>query len=356
MTQVNCGAVTGKYFLPLTLQIVMLLCFLYSPAIHALVSEEEIQSVVRAPNTVEIAIKIDQIVGIDQREENYKVVATLLLRYRDQTLAYDVNASDPPFRLFNSDGFLKFAQEKGAHWPYMVLDNQQGRKDASTQLITVRPDGGVRYIERFTATFQAPNFDFSSFPFDEQEFHIDVTSVLPVGMYVLEEMPGLSGLGDNLGEEAWAFSDVSTQVSRVTGVTGLKSSRFSLVFSAQRHLTYYVARIFIPLFIILLVSWFTFLLRDFLKRVDVGITTLLLFIAFNFAVSNDLPRLGYVTAMDAFMTGTFMITGAVLLVNVVFRRLQTSGHEQLVLRLDRYAIMGYWPAYVVGMSVAFLWL
>ena len=64
----------------------------------------------------------------------------------------------------------------------MVLDNQQGRRESSTQLIAVNPDGGVRYIERFTATFQTPNFDFRSFPFDKQEFHINVTSVLPMSM------------------------------------------------------------------------------------------------------------------------------------------------------------------------------
>ena len=85
---------------------------------------------------------------------------------------------------------------------------------------------------------------------------------------------------------------------------------------------------------------------------DAGITTLLLFIAYSFAVSSDLPRLGYLTAMDAFMTGTFTITGTVLLVNVIFRRLQTSGREKLVACLDRYAIIGYWPAYFRSMLVA----
>ena len=56
------------------------------------------------------------------------------------------------------------------------------------------------------------------------------------------------------------------------------------------------------------------------------------------------------------MTGTFTITGAVLLVNVVFRRLQTRGREKLVERLDQYVTIGYWPAYIMGMSVALLWL
>lgn len=185
---------------------------------------------------------------------------------------------------------------------------------------------------------------------------MDVTSVFPVDFFELEALPGFGGMGETLGEEEWVVSDVSTMISSVTRDGGLESDRFSLTFRAHRHLTYYVARIFIPVLIILVVSWFTFLLKDYVKRIDVGITTLLLFIAFNFAVSNDLPRLGYVTAMDVFMTGTFMITGAVLLVNVVFRRLQIGGREELVERLDRYAIRGYWPAYILGTSITLLWL
>lgn len=195
----NSGAVTGKDFLPLILKIGVLLCYLYSPAVHALVTEGEAGSVDRVPTSVKIALELHQIVNINQREENFTGVVTLHLRYSDPALVYDKKAGDPPFRLYRRDGFLKLAQEKGTHWPGMVQDNQQGRRDVSTQLITLTPDGGVRYFERFTATFQAPNFDFRRFPFDEQEFHIDVTSVLPKDFYVIEEMSGLSGVDEDLG-------------------------------------------------------------------------------------------------------------------------------------------------------------
>jgi len=309
-----------------------------------------------SPVEVRIGLTVDQITAIDQREENFSVVASLRANYRDPELAYTAAQGDPPFRLFHLSDFLKYAQERKSHWPGIVFDNQQGRRDISTELVALAPDGDVRYLQRFTATFQAPHFDFRRFPFDEQEFHIHISSVLPTDFYVFKQMQDREILGNLLGEEEWVVTDATTQVSTATGESGSQSSRYTLSFNGHRHLTYYIARIYVPVFIILMVSWFTFLLRDYAKRVDIGITTLLLFIAFNFAVSSDLPRLGYMTLMDAFMTGTFVITSVVLLVNVIFRRLQTSGHEELANRLDRYTIWGYWPAYVAGMSITLLWL
>jgi len=332
------------------------LFLLYASPIHAQVYGEPLKEADEAPTPVKIAIKIDQLVGINQKQGHFTAVASLFVQYQDPALAYDKRAGDHPFKLFRLGDFIKYAQERETGWPGLIYDNQQGRRDTSTELLAVTPEGAVRYLQRFTANFQAPDLNFRSFPFDQQEFRVNITSVLPTNFYVFEEIPGISGMGDELGEEEWVVSDVATQVATITGQTGQESSRFTLTFRTKRHLTYYVARIFIPVFIILLVSWFTFLLRDYVKRMDVGITTLLLFIAFNFAVSNDLPRLGYITAIDAFMTGTFMITGSVLLVNVVFRRLQLSGREELAARMDRYTLWGYWPAYILGMSVTLLWL
>lgn len=85
--------------------------------------------------------------------------------------------------------------------PVMTLDNQQRYRHVATEMITVTPNGDVRCFERFTAAFQTPNFDFRRFPFDEQKLHIDMTSVLPTNFYVIDALPGFSGVDDDLGEE-----------------------------------------------------------------------------------------------------------------------------------------------------------
>ena len=132
----NSGAVTGKDILSLILQIGVLLCYLYSPTVHALVIEGEAGSIDRAPIPVKIALELHQIVKINQREENFTGVVTLHLRYSDPVLAYEVKAGDPQFRQYRLDGFLEYVREKGALWPGVTMDNQQRRRDVSTLMIT----------------------------------------------------------------------------------------------------------------------------------------------------------------------------------------------------------------------------
>ena len=78
-----------------------------------------------------------------------------------------------------------------------------------------------------------------------------------------------SELGDQLGEEEWVVLDFDTEIDSSTASSTLPVSRFSFGFTANRHLSFYVIRIFVPIFIIIMVSWITFFLRDYNKRVDV---------------------------------------------------------------------------------------
>jgi len=319
-----------------------------------LLLEQPLPAPVDGSIPVEIGLKVEQITGINQQAENFSAVVSLFARYSDPLLAYRPGPDEPGFRMYRQESFYKLVEDRGSRWPEIVMLNQQGRQDLTSRAVAVLPNGIVIFFSRFTTSFQAPDFDFRRFPFDHQRFHIRSQLVLPREIFHFVPMPDTSGIGAQLGEEEWIIYDVTESITTTSSLTGLPSSEFVLSFSGHRHLLYYFMRIFLPMLIILLVSWFTFQLKDYVKRIDLGITTLLLFIAFNFTVSSDLPRLGYITTMDALMTGAFVITGIVLMFNVYLRRLQTGGQESNAARLDKLAVWGYWPAYIMGTTMALL--
>jgi hypothetical protein len=310
--------------------------------------------VVRPVTPVEIGLRMDQVTGVDQRSENFGVVVSLLLKWQDPMLAFDPESCKCRLKIFNGDAFSQFVLAQATDWPDFVLFNQQGNRWSQKRLATVYPDGRVSYLERFGATLQAADFRFHRFPFDTQNFSIRIDLVEPAWDYAFRELKGFSEVGKRLGEEEWLVTGFDTRITTETDTVDFPTSSFSFRFQATRHLDYYVYRIFLPIVIIVLVSWFGFFLRDYGKRVDVAGANLLLFIAFNFTISNDLPRLGYLTFLDTFLVTAFVITSMVFLLAVYMKRMETDGKTALAHRIDAYVIWLYPVAYLLGTTLT-LW-
>lgn len=303
-----------------------------------------------APTEVAVAIQLDQVTAVNQKSENFTIVGNLLMSWKDEAYGFDPAECDCDEKFLSTGKFEKYAAERGLSWPRFIFRNQQGNRWIQEDIFIVRPDGTVSYFERCTLTLQAPDFDFVQYPFDTQDFDIHVVSLHPETEYVFVANPEYNRMGRQLGEEEWKVGAYRTYVdSKQLGPTG-KHSRFTFTFPAQRHLDYYLFRIFLPLFLIVIVAYATFYMKDYGKRVDYSAANLMTFVMFNFTVGAELPHLGYLTFTDSILILAFVVTAVTVIANVVLKRLSVTGRVEVARRWDGTILWGYPVLYVLGLG------
>ena len=213
--------------------------------------------------------------------------------------------------------------------------------------------GQALYFERFSTDLQL-DFDFRRYPLDSQEFVIRVDSIYPEERVVFTDLEGYSEIGAEHGEDEFVLGDLETEVTSEQASTRFTTSRFTFRFEALRHLNYFILQIFVPILLIVSVSWVTFFLKDYGRRIEVASANLLVFIAFSFSLADNYPRLGYVTLLDAFMVVTFVINAFVVVYNVWLRRLEMDGQAELAERVDSILDWVYPLSYLVAAGVLYL--
>jgi hypothetical protein len=304
---------------------------------------------------VEVGIRIHQIVAVDAKKKNFTAVLSVKAKWKDPILAYDANIH-PPIRTLNKETLKALSIEKDAILPSSIISNAQGKVQSQNNIVTISADGEVNYLERFTIVLQANNFNFKKFPFDSQLFEIHLDTLTPNGNFSFTELEGFSVIESTTGVDEWEITSVSTNISTLTGFSSAEKSRFTLAFEAKRQFVYYILKIFIPVSLIIIVSWFTFFLSDYAKRIDLAGSNLLVFIAFNFTISNELPKLGYITFLDALLVSTFLITTLVILLNVLLRNLENNGRTKYAEAIDSYVLWAYPLVYLFGLLFTIMYI
>jgi hypothetical protein len=297
------------------------------------------RNLVRYPIPVAVGIGIDQITSISQKDENFAIVGEIEMEWVDPRLAFNPSTCKCNKKTLSILSFRELAGDKGVSIPNYIIVNQQGKRHTQEQTITVRPDGSAQWYERLSVTLQAPDFDLRRLPFDHQKFFIRIALLESTRNFVFITEPEYSVVGQHLGEEEWRI--IETEIDISESVTREIHSQFSFMLHAERHVMYYVVRIFVPLFLLTAVAWVTFFLRDYSKRVDVSAGNLLAFIAFNFTLGSDMPRLGYLTFLDQLMVIAFAFAALMVIYNVVMRRLERSGMPVVLETIDSLLLWAY---------------
>jgi len=250
-----------------------------------------------APLDVTIALHIVNIASISEVSEQFELDAYLFARWIDPRLAY--TSSGP------SDRVRYYAP--GQIWvPQLEIINAATPRTHYDTSIRVTPDGTVSYVERENVGVSS-KFALRRFPFDRQSLVIIIHPFLVDGPRIRFKLGDYSAWTASEFESysslaQWRLTAVQPQVRVAPTYGGMTMPEARFEVDVQRRSSFYVWKVFLPLLLMVFLSWAVFWIEasDLSNQVQVAVTTILTVIAFAFAISATMPRLPYLTYIDAF--------------------------------------------------------
>ncbi len=295
----------------------------------------------KAPVEVSLGLYVTNLVAIDESRETFEVSGYLFGKWLDPRLVAPLGT---PVRDFKLDQLWT---------PAIESENSISHK---THSYTLQADanGTVTYTEHFDAVLSTA-LNLRAFPFDTQVLRFEYQPFLSDASefrFAKQALPGTALSSGKYAElAAWGvgpltYSTDETSAARLGG----ESNRAIFEITAKRRGGFYVWKVFIPLLIMALLPMVVFFIdaKDIDWMLKVPMTMLLSTVAFEFVVARDLPKIGYLTLLDAvfLLSLVFYSICSAEIVYVYVR--QAKGHHQQAERLHLLGRRAYPAAYLVA--------
>lgn len=294
------------------------------------------------PTRVFVAIWIADIDSIDSANQNYTANVFVALRWKDPRLAH---GGDGPR-----------AYDLNSIWdPRVIIAGEIGlvRKTMPEQA-EVSPDGSVIYRQRYVGVFSQA-LKLADFPLDTHviRFHLASPGYSPSEVDFAPDDRWTNPTGPRLANAAGIADDISlpdfdilwcrTKALPYVTAFAQQAAGYALEFEARRHTGYFYWKLLLPLTLIVLMAWLVFWIdpRNSGTQIGVATTTMLTLIAYRFAMDQSVPRVGYLTRMDYFVTGSSIMVFLALCQVIVTARLAMTDRLSLAHRLDEWSRVIY---------------
>ncbi len=249
------------------------------------------------------------------------------------------------------------ACEPGSVWiPHLSLANGESQRVVANAAVEASPDGTVVYSEQFSATLTSP-LSLRTFPFDRQTLPIVVqpaiedrktVELIPDGTRSAVRPQPWSALAE------WRIGGLSTVArSRLPRGAGDGVTEIAFDLAVARQPSYYLWKLFLPLLIIVIISWSIFRIdtAQFSNQIGIAMTAILTVIAFSLAISSTLPRTPHLTLMDAFYLMSYVFVFLAITEVVTIHGALTLKRDALAHRIRATSQWAFPLAYVVGLGM-----
>jgi len=279
---------------------------------------------------VRIGLAITNLTEVDEAHEQFRVGGFAIASWDDPRLTFNPRPGEKT-RVYGQDQIWT---------PGFQLLNAAAPPTIQAT-IRVSPEGHVQYAGRFVATLST-KFGLRRFPFDYQDLQILVSPFTSGAVRIdLKADRQLTQLvrGPVLELEQWRLFGISSyeQNLSVGGIFHLDQIEFRI--HAQRRPTFYIWTIILPLSVMLLVAWSTLWIAPshFAQQISITMPTFISVIAFSYAMAFTLPRVPYLTFMNAYFLSIYLFVFLSVLETVVIYRFRHSGKEPKAIALHQRA-------------------
>ncbi len=239
--------------------------------------------------------------------------------------------------------------------PRGLIVNDRGLSPKLPLVVDVDALGNVVYRQRLAGEL-AVDLDLEEFPFDTQHLPIDVISY----QYSPDEIhfspsTRIASNTEAFSVEGWRFSLLETKFGEFSvPAVGVVRPRITFVVEAQRKAQYYVLTMFLPMSLIIFMSWTAFWIQPNVVPPRIAISTASIFslIAFGFSIRLSLPRVSYVTRADLFVIGCTLLVFLALGAAVIGSRWASADRLEQAIRLNAAIRWIYAGLFVVVATVS----
>lgn len=191
---------------------------------------------------------------------------------------------------------------------------------------------------RIQAGFTSP-VDLKEFPFDSQKMQIvieDKENPIEMINYVPDDSQ--SGLDEAIFFTGWKILGWNSNTTKHYYKPYDETySTYTLNIDISRIKFNAFFKTFLPIFFIMLITIFTFVIDPdkIMNRLTIAGSSLVASVMFHISISNQIPPVGYMTMADKFMILTYMILLVTFIINITLLEMQELKKTHLVERVNK---------------------
>jgi hypothetical protein len=286
------------------------------------------------PTQISVAVWIVDINSIDSAQQSFTADVFTVLRWRDPRLAH------------TGTGVAHYALDQIWNPRVVIVNETNSVSHRLPESVEVDADGTVAYRQRFVGSF-AQALVLKSFPFDKQTFHVQLAAIryspnevnfVPDQKWLDAGIKQAAGIANSITLPDWTVGERGVKTLVYALAPGLENSGYIFEFTASRNVKHYILKVILPLILIVIMSWTVFWIdpTNANSQISVAVTSMLTLIAYRFAVDSQLPRLPYMTRLDAFILTSTLLVFFSLIEVLVTTILDNNQQTERAKKIDRY--------------------